>query len=234
MYKDIQLKPPIFELGLKGYLYGQEAVKLARQADRISAAYDVRIIYSPPYVDIPAVAAATEHLLVFAQHMDPVRPGRGLGAVLPESIKAAGAVGTLLNHAERPLQLSHIASTIERADDVGLATLVCADTPTQAAAIAQLGPNMILAEPPELIGTSDSVGSRIQSFIINSIKQVRNINPDIIVFNSAGIRTPQDVAQIIELGGHATGATSGVLLAPDPATMLEAMIAAMKEAWLRR
>ena len=63
------------------------------------------------------------------------------------------AVGVLLNHAEKRLTLSEIGRTIRRADEVGLATLVCADTPEEAAAVAHLGPNIILAEPPELIGS---------------------------------------------------------------------------------
>jgi triosephosphate isomerase len=43
---------------------------------------------------------------------------------------------------------------IRRAREVGLATMVCADSPEEAAAVALLGPDIVLAEPPELIATS--------------------------------------------------------------------------------
>jgi triosephosphate isomerase len=33
--------------------------------------------------------------------MDPLPIGKGNGTVLPEAVKAAGAVGVLLNHAEK-------------------------------------------------------------------------------------------------------------------------------------
>jgi len=90
--------------------------------------------------------------------MNPVKPGRGLVSVLPEALKNAGAAGTLLNHAEKRITLSEISRTIKRADEAGLATLVCADSPEEAAAIAQLRPNMILAEPSDLIGSNKAVG----------------------------------------------------------------------------
>ena len=231
MYKGIKLRPPLFEVGLKGYLYGLKALELAKAADRISRQYDIGIIFDPQAVDIPAIARETEHLLVFAQHMDSVVPGRGVGCALPEALKEAGAVGALLNHVERRLTLSEIARTIRRAEEVGLLTLVCADSPAEAAALAQLGPNMILAEPPDLIGTSRSIAKENREFITQSLAMVKAVNPDIIVFNSAGIRTAEDVADVIRAGAEATGTTSGVVKAPDPIRQLEDMIRALKQAW---
>ena len=232
MFRGVELSPPIFEIGLKGHAYGAKAIELARAADRISKAYEVQIIFDPQHVDIRSIAEETDNLLVFAQHMDPVEPGRGAGAVLPEALKEAGAVGTLLNHAERRITLSEIARAIGRADEVGLLTMVCADSPEEAAAIAHLGPNMILAEPPELIGTGKPVGEAKKEFISKAKGMVNSINPGIIVFGSAGIRTADDVAEVIRLGADGTGSTSGILKAKDPVRMMEEMIMALKEAWL--
>ncbi|MFH1025020.1 MAG: triose-phosphate isomerase [Planctomycetota bacterium] len=231
MYKGITLKPPIFEIGLKGYAYGEKALALAMAADRISGEQDVQIVFDPQYVDIPLIASRVRRLLVFAQHMDPVAIGRGHGGVLPEAIKAAGAAGVILNHAERPMTLADIAKAIRRADEVGLVTLACADSPEEAAAVAQLSPNMILAEPPALIGTGKSVGSENREFIANSMRLVKAINPEIIVFNSAGIRTAGDVAEVVRLGAEATGSTSGILKADDPVRTMEDMVIALKRAW---
>ena len=234
MHSGIKLEVPIFELGLKGYIYGDEAVELALEAERISKKYDVPIIFDPQHVDIPAIAAATDKLLVFAQHMDAVEVGRGAGRILAEALKNVGAHGTLLNHAENQMTISAIANAIRRADEVGLMTMVCADSPEQAAAIAQFNPDIILAEPPDLIGTGRSVSSEKSDFIERSISMVKAINPDIIVFNSAGIRTAKDVGDVIRAGVEATGSTSGVLKAENPAQMLEDMVRAMKEAWEER
>ncbi len=224
------IRPPFFEIGPKAYLYGQRALALAVEADRVGKKYGVEIIYTPQYVDIAAIAHATDHIFVFAQHMDSLPIGRGIGSVLPEAVKEAGAAGVLLNHAEKRLTLSEINRTIKRADRVGLATLVCADTPEEAAAIAHLGPNIILAEPPELIGSAgQGVGGR--SYVVEINERIRAINPDIHVLHSAGISCGKDVYDIVAMGAEATGSTSGIIKAQDPFKMLEEMVRSMREAW---
>src|SRR4030042_5433434 len=99
MYRGLEITPPFFEIGLKAYLYGKDALSLARHADKVSRKYDVQMIITPQYVDIPILAREMKNILVFAQHMDSLEVGRGVGSVLPEALKAAGAVGGLLNHA---------------------------------------------------------------------------------------------------------------------------------------
>lgn len=231
MHKQIRLKPPLFEIGLKGYLYGKSALALAKAADRMSRDLGITIIFDPQHIDIPAIAQETEHLLVFAQHMDPVEIGRGAGAVLPEALKEAGADGTLLNHVERRVNLSDLARTIRRADAIGLLTLACADSPEEAAALAQLSPDMILAEPPDLIGTNRSLARENRGFITRSLELVKAVNPEIIVFNSAGIRTAADVADVIRAGAEATGTTSGIVRADNPIRQMEEMLIALKQTW---
>lgn len=233
MYTGIELKEPIFEIGFKAALYGRAAVKLARAADRISGEYDIPIIISPQFADIHRLAQATSKLLVFAQHCDSVELGRGAGSVLPEAIKAAGAAGVMLNHAEKRLTLSEISRTIKRADAVGLATMVCADTPEEAMAVAQLHPNIILTEPPELIGTDKSVGSQDSGFVRDSVAMIKAIDPRIVVFSGAGIRNGRDVGDIIRMGAGGTGSCSGVLDAKNPVAMIEEMVRELKETWLK-
>ena len=226
-----RVRAPVFEIGLKGYLYGADAVRLAQAADRLSRELDVSVIFDPQAVDIPAVARATRRLLVFAQHMDPVAVGRGVGSVLPEALREAGAVGTLLNHSERRMTLGDINRAIVRAREVGLATLVCADSPEEAAAVAQLGPDIVLAEPPELIATSRSAATEMRGFVERSVELVRQIDPGIIVMCGAGVQTPDDVEKMIGLGVGGTGSSSGVLKAADPVALMRAMLTAMKRSW---
>ncbi len=222
---------PLFELGLKGYLYGTEALELALAANRLSRQYNVHIILSPQLVDIAPIAKTAKNISVFAQHLDPVTVGRGNGSILPEAVKAAGAAGVLLNHAEKRVTLNHLAVVIQRAKEVGLLTMVCADSPAEAAAIAHLRPNMIMAEPPELIGGSESVATAKLSFISEAIEAVKRIDSSIAVCAGAGIRSPEDAAAVIRAGADGTGSTSGVLCASNPAKMLEQMVMAVEEAW---
>ena len=228
MYKDFKIKPPFFEIGPKAYLYGEEMLKLAKVIDKVAMKYDVDIIVTPQYTDIRLLADNTERILVFAQHMDYLPIGRGLGSVLPEAVKAAGAVGVMLNHAEKPLTFDAIEKTIRRADEVGLATIVCADTIEDVKTIAKIGPNLIVAEPTELIGTGKTSDS---NYVLETIRIVNEINPDIMVLQGAGISNGQDVYNTIKLGAQATGSTSGIIKAQDPYAMVEEMIYNLRKAW---
>lgn len=228
MYKDYKIKPPIFEIGPKAYLYGKSMLALALEIDKAAIKYDVDIIVTPQYTDIRLLAEQTRRIHVYAQHMDYLPIGRGLGSVLPEAVKAAGAVGVMLNHAEKKLTLDEIEKTIRRADAVGLATIVCADTLEEMTAIAKMNPNLIVAEPTALIGTG--VASDMD-YVKDSIETVRAINPDIMVLQGAGISSGKDVYNVIRAGAEATGCTSGIIKADDPFAMVEEMICALRTAW---
>ncbi len=228
MYKDFHIKPPFFEVGPKAYLYGDDMLRLAKAIDRAAIKYDVDVIVTPQYTDIRLLAENTERISVFAQHMDYLTPGRGLGSVLPEAVKAAGAVGVMLNHAEKKLTLTEIEKTIARADEVGLATIVCADTVDELKAIAKMSPNLLVAEPTELIGTGKTSDA---NYVKETIETVRAINPAIMVLQGAGISNGQDVYNTIKLGAQATGSTSGIIKAKDPEAMVDEMLSALRRAW---
>ncbi len=228
MYKGLIIKPPFFEIGPKAFMYGDRMLKLAKAADRAAAKYDVRIILTPQPTDIYLLARETEHLLIFAQHMDPVKVGRGNGSILAEALKAAGAHGVILNHAEKPMTLADLSKAIQRADEVGLVTMVCADSIKEAEAIAQLSPNIIVPEPTELIGTGVTSD---EEYVIATTSTIKKINPDIEVLQAAGITNGHDVYKTIKAGADATGTTSGIMKAEDPEAMMEEMIRAVRTAW---
>ena len=231
MSKTCKIKAPFFEIGPKSYLYGQDVIDLAIAADKASEKYGVDIIFTTPIVEIARVKAATKHIHVFAPHMDPIVPGRGLADVLPESLVAAGAEGVMLNHVEKPLTLATLKATIKRAEEVGLTTIVCADSIVEAGMIAKLNPDIIVAEPSELIGTGLTSGPE---YVAAAAKSVKDVNPDILVLTAAGIANGQDVYNTIIAGADATGSSSGVAKAADRSAMVDEMIAACRKAWDER
>lgn len=228
MYKNYKIRAPYFEIGPKCIMWGERMLKLAKAIDRIAYKYDLDVIVTPQYTDIRLLAENTEYIHVYAQHMDPLVPGRGLGSVLPEAVKEAGAVGVMLNHAEKKLTLDEVKACIARADEVGLASIVCADTVEEIRQVALLGPNLIVAEPTDLIGTG--VASDM-GYVRDTIEAVRKINPDIMVLQGAGISGPEDVANVIRAGAQATGCTSGVMKAADPEAAAEEMLWALRKTW---
>ncbi|HWR23339.1 MAG TPA: triose-phosphate isomerase [Feifaniaceae bacterium] len=228
MLKGFALKPPFFEIGPKSYLYGDDVLALALAADAAARKYDIDIIFTTPVADIRRVAEHVARIFVFAPHMDPIAPGRGLADTLPESLLAAGARGVMLNHCEKPIPLATLNQTIRRADEVGLATIVCTDSIHEAAAAAHLAPNIIVAEPTELIGTGKASG---MEYVRESIDAVKRVDPDIYVLQGAGISNGQDVYRVIFAGAEATGSSSGIVKAPDRAAMIDEMIGAVRRAW---
>jgi len=228
MLKNYKIRAPYFEIGPKCFMWGERMLKLAKTVDKIAMKYDLDVIITPQYADIRLLAENTERIHVYAQHMDSLVPGRGLGSVLPESVKEAGAVGVMLNHAEKKLTLDEIKATIARADEVGLATIVCADSVEEIRQVALLAPNLIVAEPTELIGTGVTSDMK---YVVDTIEAVRKINPDIMVLQGAGISGPDDVANVIRAGAQATGCTSGVMKAADPEAAAEEMLYALRKTW---
>jgi triosephosphate isomerase (TIM) len=231
MERAARIRPPVFEIGLKGYCWGADAVRLAVEADRLAAELGVSVVFDPQAVDIAAVAAATSRILVFAQHMDPVPAGRGVGCVLAEALRDAGAVGTLLNHSEKPMTLGELRRAIERARETGLFTLVFADSPAEAAALAHLGPDIVLAEPPELIATGVSAGNVMAGFVAETVAAVKAVDPSILVMSGAGVNGPDDVDRMLRLGLDGTGSSSGILRAADPFAAMRGMLEATARAW---
>jgi len=229
--RNIVLKPPFFEIGPKNYLFGDQILDLARIADEAAAKYDVRVIYTTPYADIRRVAENVKNIKVFAPHMDDIPVGRGLACVLGESLKAAGAVGVMLNHAERPLPASTLVRTLNRARELGLMSIVCADSMAETRAVAQMHPDLMITEPTELIGTGQAADL---SYVKTSVDAIQSIDPNIGILVGGGISNGTDVYNTIMAGADATGSSSGIVKAADPGAMVHEMLAAVRQAWDER
>lgn len=137
----------------------------------------------------------------------------------------------MLNHCEKPVSLPVLCQTIRRAKELGLLTIVCADSIAEAKAIACLGPDIIVPEPSELIGTGQTSD---MEYVLTSIQAIKSINPEILVLQGAGISSGRDVYKVIRAGAEATGTSSGIVKAPDRAAMVDEMIGAVRRAWDER
>lgn len=226
--RNLVLKPPFFEIGPKNYLFGDDILDLARIADEAAAKYDVRVIYTTPYADIRRVAESVKNLKVFAPHMDDIPVGRGLACVLGESLKAAGADGVMLNHAERPLPSSTLVRTLNRARELGLMSIVCADSMAETRAVAEMHPDLMITEPTELIGTGQAADL---SYVKTSVDAITKIDPNIGILVGGGISNGTDVYNTIMAGADATGSSSGIVKSTDPGAMVNEMLQALRQAW---
>lgn len=215
------IQAPLIIVNFKTYLEatGKKAVKLAKEAEKVSVETKVSIGVAPQFADIAAVAEAV-NIPVFAQHIDPVQPGSHTGHVLAESVKEAGAIGTLINHSERQLKLSDIDRVIKKTRESGLLSVVCANNPSISAAVATLKPEIIAVEPPELIGTGIPVSKAKPEVVTDTVRLVREVNPKLTILCGAGITRGEDVAAALRLGTQGVLVASGIVKAKDPYTVL--------------
>lgn len=223
-----QIRTPYFEIGTKNYIYGDTVLEYARAADAAAEKYDIDVLFITPCTEIRRVVENTKHLIVLAPYMDTLRPGRGMADILPEGLKAAGARGVVINHCEKPMSLPAMKATIDRARELDFLVFACADTVDEAKAIAQLHPDILNPEPSELIGGTGGVSD--MGYVKEMLREIKAIDPSIMVEQAAGITNGQQVYDFIMAGSEAAGAASGIMNAKDPIAMIDEMIAATRRA----
>ena len=226
----MNLQIPMIIVNFKTYIEstGKRAVELAKQAEKASKETGANIIVVPQFADLSKVVEAVE-IPVFAQHIDPIKPGNCTGHILAESVKEAGAVGTLINHSERQLKLSEIDAIISLTKERGLVSCVCANNPSVSAAVAAMRPTITSVEPPELIGTGISVSKAKPEIVTDTVKLVHKVDPEMTILCGAGISQAEDVSIALKLGTNGVLVASGIVKAKDPYSVLRAFADATKK-----
>ncbi|MCD6592029.1 MAG: triose-phosphate isomerase [Thaumarchaeota archaeon] len=229
------LSYPVIALNFKTYLesIGEKSVRLAKIAEDVAKEHGITIIVAPPLLDLEKVVKEVE-IPVFAQHVDPYKPGSHTGSIIAEDVKAIGAAGSIVNHSEHRLLLADIGMVLERLRENKLISLLCTDTVETTKAGAALGPDMLAIEPPELIGTGIPVSKAKPEVVTGAVEAVKKINPSVHILCGAGISTGDDVAKAIELGTEGVLLASAYVKAKDPKKVLSEMAEAALKAWESR
>ncbi|MFH0748964.1 MAG: triose-phosphate isomerase [Candidatus Bathyarchaeota archaeon] len=224
------IQTPLIIINFKTYQEGtgKNALKLAKIAEKINKITGVNICVSPQYTDL-AIIASKVAVPVFAQHIDPITFGAYTGHILPEAVKEAGAIGTLINHSARPLLLKDIEKAIERAKNLNLISAICSDTPKTAASVSYLKPNIVSVEPPELIGTGIPVSKARPGEVLETISLVRKVDASAIILCGAGITTGVDTEAALKLGANGVLLSSGVVKAKNQEAALLDIAEAMSK-----
>jgi len=182
------------------------------------------VAIAPQATDI-ATLAARVRISVLAQHVDPVEPGARTGAIVAEAIRSAGAVGSLVNHSERPLEDAAVGDAVGRLVRLGLVPVVCASDVGSAARLARYQPAYLAVEPPELIGGDRSVTTARPEVVSGAVAAVRAASPTTRVLCGAGIHDRNDVAAALRLGAQGILVASAVTRAADPARAIAELLA---------
>ncbi len=226
------MRVPVLAINFKTYpsAFGDKALAIAKAADKVAKELgNIEIIVIPPFTELRRILEAVE-IPVFAQHADPYDYGAHTGWMPITALKDVGVKGVLLNHSEHRIRLDEIVHLVQKARELGLETLVCADTPQAAAAVATVNPVALAVEPPELIGTGVAVSKAKPEVITRTVELVRKVNNEVIILTGAGISSAEDVAKAIELGTAGVLVASAIMKAKDPEKVIREMAEAAVKA----
>ncbi len=217
----MNLKTPVIMLNVKSYVesMGQNDLGLAKNCQEVAKETGANIVYCPQQVDLAWITKEID-IPCFAQHSDAYDPGSKTGWTVLEAVKAAGAVGTLVNHSEHRMGIADIEALVQKSKELDLATVVCTNNTAVSTAVAEFGPTYIAIEPPELIGSGIPVSKADPEIVSGSVAAVRDVDKDIVVLCGAGISTGDDVKAAIELGAKGVLLASGVVKAEDQKAVL--------------
>ena len=223
-----ELRTPVIIVNFKVYseVEGPGAVRLAKDCESVALVRKANIVVCPPMVELSKVASAVT-IPVFSQHTDNKKPGSITGYVSPQSVKAAGAKGTLINHAEHRMPAQDVAAAVEACRMLGLISVVCTDTAETSAEMARFSPDFIAVEPPELIGGDISVTTADPSIVSRTVEMVRAVDPNVRVLCGAGVKNGKDVRAALNLGASGVLLASGVVKAKDAKAALQDLVSAL-------
>jgi len=221
----MDMDSPFILINLKTYKegMGSNAHRIAAAAETVAKESGAVIGIAPTFTELHPMSHHYS-IPVYAQHIDPISPGAHTGHILPESVRSAGARGTLINHSERRLTLADIDACVQAARRLRLESVVCTNNDATSAAAAALGPDYVAIEPPELIGSGVSVSKADPGIIERSVNAVRGVNPNVKVLTGAGIQSGECVKIAIDLGTCGVLLASSVVKAEDPEAVLRDLV----------
>ena len=215
------MKKPLIIVNFKTYsnATGDKALELAKIMEKVSKERKVTIAASVQAVDLRTISNAVE-IPVLAQHFDLAGEGAFTGHIAAHSLQASGAFGSLLNHSEKRLSLDDIEESVDKARQLGLFSVVCADTVYTGKAVSELNPDLVAIEPPELIGGDISVCTAQPQLIKDAVMLMGNEK----VVVGAGVKTGEDVKAAVSYGAVGVLVSSGVTKSMNPEEVLNDLV----------
>ncbi len=221
---------PILVVNLKQHIVGTAVHNYIKAVAPLTAQYAQPIIICPAIADLDKARAALpedHHINVFSQKIDNVEKGQSkTGTVCVDSITPLA--GTLLNHYEARIygsggteeQFNELITTAKKAFAKSLAVIFCADTAETGEKIARAMLNYpatyaIAVEWDAFIGQRISMVKEKPEEIKTAIQKIKAVNPRIPVYAGAGVEDPEDIVEVLKMGGAGALAATGFTKAPQ-------------------
>ena len=214
---------PLIVVNFKTYAtaMGIQAENLASMMASVTTS--ARMVGVVSAFDLATINQSSPNLEIWSQHLDPVGMGSFTGWLQPDNAIERGAKGTIINHAEHKVPLSHVEELMKQLPE-GFQICACAADVEEAKALAALSPTFIAVEPPELIGGDISVTTADPDIIKSTVDAVKSVNENIRVLCGAGVKNGSDVKMALSLGAEGVLLASGVTKAEDPFEILNDLV----------
>ncbi len=211
---------PIVIVNFKTYndATGKQAIILAVACERAAIKYKIDIRLAVQATDLAAVTQSVS-LPIYSQHVDDIAPGQSTGWLTIAAIKAAGAKGSLLNHAEHRLDKSTITHTAKLLQAENLDAIVCVENVRRLQDLKNVSATMFCIEPPELIGGNISITNAQPKIIKDAVAATKK--PLLI---GAGVKTNDDLAIALKFGCSGILIASGIVLAKNKEQALKELL----------
>jgi triosephosphate isomerase (TIM) len=203
-------------INFKNYpeVLGEGSVSLARVAEEVSRDIKANIIVSPP-LPMMGLVSRSVGIPVYSQTVGKESGDKTTGAITLESVKGAGAKGTILNHSESRLNPSDLERLVPTLTRNGLEVCLCAESAKEAGRLGRLAPTFLAVEPPELIGSGVSVSRARPDAIRDTLAAARESGYRGQVLCGAGIVDGADVTKAVELGAEGVLVASSIVKAKE-------------------
>ncbi|MHB1908246.1 MAG: triose-phosphate isomerase [Nitrososphaerales archaeon] len=207
-----------FVINSKNYVEtsGPSALEFARTIEEIASDSvvnkSVRLYLAAPAFSVSEIASVCRNLSVITQHLDGEKIGSTTGFLVPEIAKLFGASGSLLNHSEHRIPEAEISRLVKTLSELRMKSIVCARDPEEVRKFANLVPDFIAVEPPELIGSGIAV-SKARPGVITDSKNALTAKSKLLC--GAGIVDPIDVKRARDLGAEGVLVSSSIVKAKN-------------------
>jgi triosephosphate isomerase len=199
-------------LSLKTYkeATGQAVINLLSSVKKVSQETGIPIISIAQPTDIYRIKNELD-IEVWAQHIDPIDPGKNTGWISPYSVKQAGATGIIINHSEHKLKEEVIIATIKKARQYDLKILLIGQTVEMVTRFDSYEIDYLSFEKEDLIASPISMIDQQEEVIKDLVKIIKH--PLII---GAGINDGEDTKKTKAVGAVGVLMATYFVTAPDP------------------
>ena len=211
-------------LALKTYKQstGDQVIRLLSSVKKIIAETNVPIIAVAQATDIYRIRKELD-IEVWAQHVDPIDPGKNTGWISPYSVKEAGATGVLINHSEHKVKEEVIIETIKKARQYNLKIVLIGQTVEMVKKFDSFDIDFLSFEKEDLIASPISMIDQQEETIKSLVKIVKH--PLII---GAGINDGEDTRKSKAVGAVGVLMATYFVTAPDPEKKLRELAEGFK------